>query len=347
MSNYRVPRWLTEGISTYEEKLHRPEWARGQDMEFASMLNEGTTLKLRDLNSGFTNPRLISISYFQASILVEHIVDTYGMEGLQKLLRAYGQGLDTDAALKSALNTDLDVMQAGFDTTVDRLFGKLRVALKTPEKGTDITKMPLEVLKLYAAERLDNFGAQMVLGDRLHEAGDLDGALQAFERAAAAVPLATGDDSPRLRLAEIALQRKDATRAITELREAMVWDFDNVALARRLAALMKEQGVTAPAQLRPVYERIVAIDPFDADAHASLGRLLMQANQPGPAVREFKAVVALKPVDQASAFTDLAESYLKNGQRADARRQTLAALEVAPSYERAQDLLLELAGSRP
>ena len=88
LSQNRVPRWLTEGISTYEEKLHRPEWARGQDMEFASMLNEGTTLKLRDLNSGFTNPRLISISYFQASILVEHIVDTFGMEGLQKLLRA-------------------------------------------------------------------------------------------------------------------------------------------------------------------------------------------------------------------------------------------------------------------
>jgi Tfp pilus assembly protein PilF len=57
--------------------------------------------------------------------------------------------------------------------------------------------------------------------------------------------------------------------------------------------------------------------------------------------------VALKPVDQAAAFTDLAESYLKSGQRADARRQTLAALEVAPSYERAQNLLLEIAGSRP
>jgi tetratricopeptide (TPR) repeat protein len=187
----------------------------------------------------------------------------------------------------------------------------------------------------------------MVLGDRLQEAGDLDGAQQAFERAAQAVPIATGEDSPRQRLADIALQKKDPARALNELQAAMQWDFDNVALARRVAALMKEQNITDAARLRPVYERIVAIDPYDAEAHTALGRAALQSNQPAQAVRAFKTVVALKPIDQAAAYTDLAESYLKNGQRAEARRQTLAALEVAPSYERAQNLLLELAESRP
>jgi hypothetical protein len=33
---------------------------------------------------------------------------------------------------------------------------------------------------------------------------------------------------------------------------------------------------------------------------------------------------------------------LKGGRKADAKKQTLAALELAPSYERAQRLLLEL-----
>ena len=99
--------------------------------------------------------------------------------------------------------------------------------------------------------------------------------------------------------------------------------------------------------VRPVYQRIVAIDPFDGEAHGVLGRLSMQMNQPADAVRAFKAVVALKPVDPALAYTDLAESYLKSGNRAEARRQTLAALEIAPSYERAQDLLLRIAEGRP
>jgi len=91
----------------------------------------------------------------------------------------------------------------------------------------------------------------------------------------------------------------------------------------------------------------VDIDPFDAESRTALGRLLMKQNKADAAVREFKAVVAMNPVDQASAYTDLAESYFQSGKRADARRQTLAALEIAPSYERAQDLLLKLSEARP
>src|SRR5229473_1524929 len=111
MSNQRVPRWLTEGISVYEEKLARPDWARGQDMDFAQMLNDKAAFTVKDLNGAFTNPRSISIAYFEASLLVDHIVRTFGDGGLHRLLRAYGQGLETEAALKQALNTDFDELQ--------------------------------------------------------------------------------------------------------------------------------------------------------------------------------------------------------------------------------------------
>ena len=45
-----------------------------------------------------------------------------------------------------------------------------------------------------------------------------------------------------------------------------------------------------PRALRPVYERIVAIDPFDAEAHTRLGRLALQRNDADAAMREFQAV---------------------------------------------------------
>jgi len=131
------------------------------------------------------------------------------------------------------------------------------------------------------------------------------------------------------------------------LQELVTWDFDNPEVARKLAALIKDSGVQDPATLRPIYQRIVQIDPFDAEANAAVGRAAMQMNQPADAVRAFRAVVALKPVDPAMAYTDLAESYFKSGNRTEARKQTLAALEIAPSYERAQDLLLKIAEGRP
>jgi Tfp pilus assembly protein PilF len=105
--------------------------------------------------------------------------------------------------------------------------------------------------------------------------------------------------------------------------------------------------VDDPARLGPVYERIIAIDPFDGAAHTMLGRFAMQRNQPEVAAREFRAVLALGPVDRAVAHTDLAESYFKSGKRDDAKKQTIAALEIAPTYERAQDLLLKLTEGRP
>ncbi len=347
MSNQRVPRWLTEGISVYEEKLQRPEWARGMDVAFAGMLNRGEALKLRDLNAAFTDPRTISLAYYQASLLVDHLVEIYGDAGLHKLLRAYGQGLDTEAALKLALDTDFDRLQSGFDRAMDRTFGKLRAALQLPKESKELPNMPLEALRTVADEYGGSYPVQLTYATALRKVGQVDEALRVFEHAAELIPIATGADSANAQIADIALQKKDTTRAIAALQALVNADFDNVELARKLVALMRESGVSDPARLRPVYERITAIDPFDADAHARLGRLAMQGNRPDAAVREFRAVVALGPVDRAAAYTDLAESYFTSGKRADARKQILAALEIAPSYERAQTLLLQLSEARP
>jgi Tfp pilus assembly protein PilF len=65
------------------------------------------------------------------------------------------------------------------------------------------------------------------------------------------------------------------------------------------------------------------------------------------AARWFRAALAAGPSDRAAAHCDLAESYLATGQAPQAKRQVLAALEVAPTYARAQDLLLAIVdGSR-
>jgi Tfp pilus assembly protein PilF len=342
MSNQRVPRWLTEGISVYEEKRARPEWGREMDVAFAGMLNRGETLKLRDLNAAFQNPNTISLAYYQASLLVDHLMTAYGQPGLNKLLRTYGQGLDTDAALKAALNTDLDQLQVGFDQTVEQTFGAMRRAMAMPAGVEDLRKTPAAELKMLAEANPRSFPVQAALGRALRADGQIDEAMRAFERAAALVPAAGGKESPHDQMAAMALEKKDRARGIAELTALVAVDFNNVEAARVLAQLMRQENVEDPAKLRPVYQRIAAIDPFDADAHSMLGKFAMQRNEPDEASREFRTVLALGPVDRAAAYTDLAESYFNGGKRAEAKKQTLAALEIAPSYERAQGLLLKL-----
>ncbi len=340
MSNQRIPRWLTEGISVYEEKKARAEWGREMDVTFAGMLNRGETLKLHDLNSAFTNPKTISLAYFQASLLVEHIVNEYGDAALRKLVRAYATGIDTDAALKATLGTTLDQMQAGFDQTIEKMFGTMRRAMVVPEGVEGLSKMPAPALK--TARR--GQPAQLPGADGARRGSAQGGAAR---RGDAGVRARRGPGAgvrrrPHEEMAAIALEKKDRPRAAAELKAVVALDFNNVEAARQLADLLRQLGVDRAAELQPVYQRIAAIDPFDPEAHTMLGRFALARNDADAASREFRAVIALGPVDKAAAYTDLGESYFKGGKKAEAKKQVLSALEIAPGYERAQDLLLKL-----
>ena len=342
MSNQRVPRWLTEGLSTFEEKRHRPDWARDQDLGFATQLNEDQTLSLRDLNSGFSSPETISMAYFQASVLVEHIIDEYGESTIHQLLRTYGDGLDTEAALEH-VGLDFDTLQASFDVAVEARFGDLRRALQGPDQPMPQDGEALTALRELVVEYPDSFPVQMSLGQALRQAGETDEARVAFERAAALAPMATGGSSAHRPLADIAMEQDDRARAMEHLEAHLDYDHRDIEAARRLAALAEEAG--DEARMRRAYELTIEIDPFDAVPHQALGRLAMARGDRLGAAREFQVALALGPVDRVSAHIDLAEVYLADDRGDDAKREVMAALEIAPTYERAQEMLLEIVGA--
>lgn len=312
---------------------------------FASMLNQGETLKLEDLEAAFMDPRTINLAYFQASLVVEHLVDVYGLDGLQRFVRSFATGVDVNEALRSVFDTSFAELQTSFDAKMKRDFGEMQAVLEVPEE--DIQRMDLGQLRVLAAAHPRSYPVQLSLAHALLRDGQTDEAFKTFELAADLLPTATGDESPNVQIAAISLERNDNARAIEALESVITVDFENINAARQLAELMRTQKVTDPARLQPVYDRIVALDPFDARAQAEVGRLALARGDAPTAVNAFKTVLALAPVDRAAAHTDLAESYLRGGQVAEARRQTLAALEIAPGYGRAQDLLLELVGNRP
>jgi tetratricopeptide (TPR) repeat protein len=348
MSNQRVPRWLTEGISVYEEGREKPSWGNEMEVPFAIAIERGQVLKLRDLNSGFTKPDTIALAYYQASLLVEHIVATRGEAALRALLRTYGEGAEGDAAISKGLGIATDELQGTFDKMLEQRFSGVRAALRDMAKpGKPGPPSPLSeerqsgdiaALKTAAADRPGSYRAQLALGAALAKQGDKT-AFDPLEKAAALVPMATGADSPHAIMGRLAEQLGDPARAIKEYRALLVHDHNAIDAARRLAELAakaNDQNILAYAN-----DRIVELDPFDASGHTGLGRVAMRSRDAGVAMREFKVALAIGPADRASAHCDLAESYLLAGRPADAKREALAALEIAPSFERAQELLLK------
>jgi Tfp pilus assembly protein PilF len=63
------------------------------------------------------------------------------------------------------------------------------------------------------------------------------------------------------------------------------------------------------------------------------------------ATREFEVSLAIGPLDRVAAHVDLAESYVVADRMEAAKREVIAALEIAPTYERAQELLLRIVES--
>jgi Tfp pilus assembly protein PilF len=154
--------------------------------------------------------------------------------------------------------------------------------------------------------------------------------------------MATGDGSPHALLAQIYLKRGDEARARKELRALLAFDHANVNAARRLVELA---GGAGAADDEDFALRLVAdLDPFESSTHTKLGKRELAENDNAAALVEFEAALATKPANTADAHADLAEAYLKLGRRDEAKHQALEALKTAPTFARAQDLLLAALG---
>jgi len=340
-SKYQVPRWLTEGISVYEEHRRQPGWGRELAVEFASALNQGKTFGVKNLPDAFKRPQDLALAYFEASLLTEHLVALNGEQGLRTLLTAYAEGADDTAAFAKAFGRSVDAVEASFKAFVEQQYGAMSkaMALPTPKVAPD----DLPSLRQRASQAPDNFWSQMTLGAALMRTGDNTAARTPLERAAQLAPPASGDDSPRALLAQQAIDAGDPARARRELRQLLAFDHANVQAARRLLAISPDSPETI--EDRDYALRLIAdLDPFDASVHAQLGRRLVTKSQFAPAVVEFRAALALGPPNLAESYTDLSEALHKLGRTDEAKKQVLLALQQAPTYPRAQDLLLAILG---
>ena len=338
MSKQRVPRWLTEGVSVWEERRARPEWGREMDMTLRARPQRGQGHEARRAQSGLPGSEDDLAGLLPGLAGRRALVETYGEPKLHALLRAYGEGLEDETAIKEALGASFAQLQASFDARIEKQYAGLRRALKTPELKE---KMSVEDLKAAAAANPESFGVQMRLAQALHEAKDSAGAIAALERAAQLIPSANGANNPHTMIAKIALERKDTARAIRALEAVMRVDHSDVESARKLAELVAPARRRRPAPRMPTVVSWRSI-PSIAEAEAALGRLALKRKDAVTAVRSFRSVLGSNPPDLAQAHVELAEAHLAAGQYAEAKRQTLAALEIAPSFERAQDLLLKI-----
>jgi len=321
-TDHRIPRWLSEGLSVYEEHRARTGWGFDVTPAFLDAYRKGKLVPVSRMNDGFMHPAYpeqVMFSYYQASLVCDLIARDYGENAIYQMLQAYKAGQTTDEVFRTVLKSDLAAFDKKFDTY-------LRERFKTPLAS------------------LDQYRRTMADARRLYEAGQLDAAKSMFETAQAAFPQYGGDDSPTSFLAQIYTKKGDAARAVAELKRLTASNETNYGAQLALADALQKQGDAKGATA--ALAAALYINPFELPVHQRLAELAKTSGDAQMVVRERRAVVALAPVDRPEALYQLAVAYRDAGDVKAARHTVLRALEDAPNFEKAQTLLLAIHEAR-
>ena len=340
VSQHRVPRWFTEGLSVYEEQQAREAWGNDVTVDFLKAYNAGLMLPVSRLNDGFvrpTYPQQIIHSYYQASLVFDFIETRWGFAVIRDLLASYAEGKTTPVAMQTVLGTTMDELDDAFDVYFRERFATALAALP---QGT-LGNVPMEQIFAMVGKQFPNdYQVQMSAAAAAWNTRDMVRAEKFLLRALALFPEYAGEDSAYWYLAEIYLQRKDLENASRQLERMVAINADHYKAHVMLGGMLEVLGKKEKAA--EMLDRAIYIYPYNPSLHEALAALYEEMQNWPLAARARESVLALAPVDMAEAHYRLAYALARAGDQQAARYQVLRALELAPGYSLALELLLEL-----
>ena len=345
LSNHRVPRWFTEGLAVFEERRARPGWGDDVSPGFLLAYLDDRLLPVSELNNGFMRPAYpeqIGYSYYQASLVCELIERNHGFEALVAMLREYGATKSTKDVFETVLGTDMKQFDRMFDDYMNERFSGPLAALQSAGSAGEPPHRSREQIAERARDNPDDFVAQLAMGTMLLERGRAEEAVGYFERAKSLFPEYAGDDSPYWYLARIYKEQGKLEQAASQLEQLTAINERNYAALVELSDI--REGLNDLRGATTALEQTLYIYPMEMELHARLADSYADLGRWGEAIRERQAVIALNPVDRAEALYQLAKTYFDSGDMDDARSVLLRALENAPNFQKAQELLLEIHG---
>ena len=103
MTDFRVPRWFSEGLAVYEETAASPDWGDRLDPGAIAAIKEKKLLPVADLDRGFMHPTYgdqVIVSYFQGGKICSFIAEKWGYEKLISMLHDFGKKMTTPEVIQ-------------------------------------------------------------------------------------------------------------------------------------------------------------------------------------------------------------------------------------------------------
>lgn len=344
----RMPRWLSEGISVYEEEQRDPACGMKMTARYREMvLDDETLTPLSKMSSAFMSPPTgehLMFAYFESSQAVKWLLQTYGQQKLQAILRDLAEG----HRINKALERNTDSVEK-----LDALFQQfIRESARKLAPDADWTKLTQEELDAsdaaaiaaYVKAHPNHIGALQLHAKHLSDVGQWEEALKIGTRLIKLLPedVETGSGY------EIAAQSYRGLNRPSEeadiLRDWIAHSGDAADALNRLMELDRQsenwKGIQVSAR------HFLAINPFLKHPHEALALASEKLNDQDTAVRSLQKLHVLGPDNSVDVDYQLAR-LLQNKDPVAARHYLLDALAEAPRYRDGHQLLLEMQKTKP
>lgn len=360
LSNHRVPRWLTEGFSVYEERQRDRSWERGMDRELFDAYHNGEIVPLLQLNRLFRGPRIL-FGYFQGGLIVEYLSEKHGFDKVIELLQGYGEDRPAEELFRTIFGTStedfdrrflawvfdtqlrrLDLVPRfsgeGLNRILDRLAANpndldARVNLGWAYVQRDNTIDAGNQLRMVLSAEPEHPEGQLLHAELLRRRGEFDAAKQAY---LAGFDAGADDFDSRVRFGAMLQDNGDFDGALEQYQRAKAcWPqctdqgvAPNLLLAQLLQKL--DRKTEAMMELKAFVQRTgrafrprieLAAMERDLGNRAEEAALLEQAVWIDPFMREL--------------HVSLGDAYEELGRTEEALREFRVALAVQPQMDRA------------
>ncbi len=364
LTRNKMPRWLSEGISVYEERRADPRWGERLNPKYREFITTGKMKPIDDLSAAFMAPPSglhLQFAYYQSSLVVEFLIEKYGLEKMQSILRDLGEGKPINDVLV-ANTADMKTLQADFEAFAQGVAQTLGPdsQWEKPKRGADGS-----IEEAWAALHPENF---WVISERASDLLERDAgrppgggtrygrnipssgvvasseakrtdAIPLLQKSISLYPSQTGNDSAYATLAALYREEKQPEKERDILTQWAKHDDEAAEGLLRLTELDRDSK-DYKATLNHA-RAFLEINPLQPTAYRIRGEAEEGTGSRTNAIESYRTVLKLDPPDRPEIHFRLAR-LLKEDNAPAARRHVLLALEEAPRFRAAHEMLLQL-----
>ena len=117
----KMPRWLSEGISVYEELQENPGWGQWMMPTYRDMILGDDLTPLSKLTSAFLNAKSglhVQFAYYESALAVDFLIRRHGFDAFKQMLDDLRAGLPVNEAMERRAGGSLAALDRDFATFI-------------------------------------------------------------------------------------------------------------------------------------------------------------------------------------------------------------------------------------